>query len=124
MLSDYDPEGELIPHVAGRTLRDDFWADNVEIVKAGVTRAQINKHNLPSQNFAKENSKNTKWFVDQNDGDNSVYELEALHPAEMLKDLKATIESVLDMELYNREVEAEEGEAAYLEKAKRRPWSG
>jgi hypothetical protein len=58
VLSDHDPEGEMIPQVGGRTLRDDFQVDDVTIVKAGVTREQIEKYHLPAQNFAKESSSN------------------------------------------------------------------
>lgn len=49
VLSDYDPEGELIPHDAGRRLRDDFGIpqEQVEVYKAGVTRDQIRKYPLP-----------------------------------------------------------------------------
>jgi hypothetical protein len=59
ILSDYDPEGEWIPHVGGRVLRDDFGVptENLTIIKAGVTREQIDKYDLPPQNFAKEGSK-------------------------------------------------------------------
>ena len=116
VVSDYDPEGEMIPQVAGRTLRDDFgvWDDQLTIAKAGVTREQIEKYSLPSQNFAKESSVNHDWFVKRNDGDTSVYELEALEPEHMLADLEHAIRSVLDLDLFNREVEAEENESSYL----------
>jgi hypothetical protein len=36
-LSDFDPEGEMIPQVGGRTLRDDFGVENFSIIKACVT---------------------------------------------------------------------------------------
>jgi hypothetical protein len=72
VLSDYDPEGEMIPQVGGRTLRDDFGVTNLTIIKAGVTREQIEKYNLPPQNFAKETSSNYDWFVERNDGNDAV----------------------------------------------------
>jgi hypothetical protein len=117
VLSDFDPEGEMIPQVGGRTLRDDFGVDDLdlEIIKAGVTRDQIDEHNLPPQNFAKESSSNFDWFVDRNDGDNTVYELEALDPAVMLRDLRSVITSVLDLDLFNLEARREQDEAVYLE---------
>jgi len=117
VLSDFDPEGEMIPQVGGRTLRDDFDVDDVKIIKAGVTREQIDKYKLPPQNFAKETSSNYDWFVDRN-GDDTVYELEALEPEAMLNDLDEVIRSVIDVDLYNREVAAEQDEAAYLESAR------
>jgi hypothetical protein len=114
VLSDFDPEGEMIPHVGGRTLRDDFGVEDVTIIKAGVTRDQIEEYQLPPQNFAKESSSNYDWFVERNGGDNTVYELEALHPEQMIRDLDNVIRSVLDIDLFNREVAAERDEAVYL----------
>jgi hypothetical protein len=116
VLSDYDPEGEMIPQVGGRTLRDDFGLDEAEfsILKAGVTREQVRKYNLPPMNFAKESSSNHDWFVDRNRGDETVWELEALNPADMIRDLDNFIRSVIDVDLFNREVAVEMEEAAYL----------
>jgi hypothetical protein len=122
VLSDYDPEGEMIPQVGGRTLRDDFGVpeEDLDIIKAGVTREQIGRYDLPPQNFAKEKSSNYDWFVARNGGDNTVYELEALDPDHMLRDLDVVVRSVIDVDLFNREVEAERQEAAYLEAARAR----
>ena len=44
-----------------------------------------------------------------------MYELEALPPEAMLSDLKDCIASCLDIELFNREVEAEHQESVYLD---------
>ncbi len=117
VLADFDPEGEMIPQVGGRTLRDDFGVKDFQIIKAGVTREQITAYELPSQNFAKETSSNHQWFVDRNDGDDSVYELEALEPGDMLDDLENVVKSVIDIDLFNREVEAEQSEAVFLQGA-------
>src|SRR5262249_49976478 len=100
VLSDFDPEGEMIPQVGGRTLRDDFGVEDLTIIKAGVTREQIERYDLPPQNFAKETSSNFKWFVDRNGGDEAVYELEALDPEDMLRDLDSIIRSVIDVDLF------------------------
>jgi hypothetical protein len=118
VLADWDPEGEMIPQVGGRTLRDDFGVDNVTIIKAGVTREQIEKYDLPPQNFAKETSSNYEWFLERNDGDDAVYELEALDPENMLQELEDVVQSVIDIELFNREAEAEQEESVYLEAAR------
>jgi hypothetical protein len=114
VMSDFDPEGEMIPQVAGRTLRDDFHIDDVKIIKAGVTADQIRRYNLPLNTDAKETSSNYDWFVDRTGGE-AVYELEALNPPDMLADLEKVVRGVLDMDLFNREVELEKGESAYLE---------
>jgi hypothetical protein len=117
LLSDYDPEGELIPHVAGRTLRDDFGIseDYLTIIKAGVTPKQIEAFQLASMNFANEESSNRDWFVKRNGGNSAVFELEALRPEDMMADLETAIRGTLDIELFNREVEIQNEEAAYLQ---------
>jgi hypothetical protein len=122
VLSDYDPEGEMIPHVGGRTLLGDFGVprDDLTIIKAGVTREQIDRYQLPSMNFAKESSSNRDWFVRRNGGDDTVWELEAMEPADMCGDLDNTIRNVIDIDLFNREVEAEKEDAAYLEAERKR----
>lgn len=114
-LTDFDPEGQMIPQVAGRTLRDDFGVDDFDIIPAGVTRKQIEDYELPPQNVAKETSSNHRWFVEQNDGDDTAYELEALDPEDMLRDLESVITSTLDMDLFNREAAAEQEDATYLQ---------
>jgi hypothetical protein len=119
VLSDFDPEGEQIPQSGGRTLRDDFGIENFKIIKAGVKREQIQKYNLPRQNFAKESSSNHDWFVERNNGDDSVFECEALEPKVMLADLDNVIRGVIDIDLFNAEVARERDEAAYLESARR-----
>lgn len=119
VLSDHDPEGQMIPQVGGRTLRDDFGVEDLEIIQAGVTREQIEEYDLPQQNYAKESSSNHDWFVERNDGDNTIFELEALDPADMLNDLETVITSVLDMDLFNLEAEREQDEAAYLQAARK-----
>lgn len=121
VLSDYDPEGEVIPHVGGRTLRDDLQVpqENLTIIKAGVTREQIAKYGLRPMNFAKEASSNWDWFVQRNGGDNTVYELEALNPEDMLMDLDTVIKNVIDIDLFNREVKIEQDQdAPFIVKAK------
>jgi hypothetical protein len=97
VLSDYDPEGEWIPHVGGRTLRDDFGVDeqDLAIIKLGVRRDQVDKYNLPPMNFAKEGSKLRQWFVHRNGGDDTVWELEAVEPENMLGDLDEDIRKVI-----------------------------
>jgi hypothetical protein len=129
VLSDYDPEGEFIPHDAGRRFRDDFGIADPFIVKAGVTRqltypagpgsCQVERYGLQPMNFAKESSPHHAWFVQRNRGDDTVWELEALDPADMLADLDAVIRSVLDMDLFNREAAVEQEEAREIEATRR-----
>lgn len=117
ILADFDPEGEMIPQVGGRTLRDDFGVEDMQIIKAGVTREQVTAYQLPAQNFAKETSSNHQWFIERNDGNDCVYELEALEPSVMLADLDRIIKSVIDIELFNQELAVEKSEAVFLQSA-------
>jgi hypothetical protein len=118
VLSDYDPSGEEIPQVVGRTMRDDFGlaSDEFDIIKAGVTREQITKYKLPSGGEAKAaDDKRAPAFIKANDGDGRIYELEALEPQVMLNDLDAVLRGVMDLDAYNHEVEEEESEAYFLQ---------
>jgi hypothetical protein len=119
-LTDSDPEGEMIPIVGGRTLRDDFGVpeSKLSIIPAGVTREQITRYRLHPQNLAKESSSNYEWFVRRHGGDTSVYELEALDPPNMLSDLDKVLRKIIDIDLFNRELAERQAEDAYLAEAK------
>jgi hypothetical protein len=127
VLSDHDPEGQFIPHDAGRRLRDDFGIDGARIFPAGVTRDQIEgrysngvrRAPLPSDNEAKPTSSQYDWYVERNNGDNTTWELEALDPENMLADLDHVIRSVIDIDLFNREVQTEREEMTTLEAVRR-----
>jgi hypothetical protein len=119
VLSDHDPEGQFIPHDAGRRLRDDFGIDRVRVFPAGVTAAQVRKYNLPSDNEAKPTSSHYNWYVERNGGNETTWELEALNPEDMLADLDHVIRSVIDIDLYNREIETEQEEMKSLEALRR-----
>jgi hypothetical protein len=115
VLSDFDSEGEMIPQVGGRTLRDDFGVEDLAVIKAGVTREQIDRDDLPPMAFAKEASSNRKWFTERNNGDSTVWELEALNPEDMLNDLDKAIRSVLDIDLFEQEIAEQDREEVWLE---------
>jgi hypothetical protein len=74
-------------------------------------------YGLEPMNFAKETSVNYDWFVERNDGDGTVWELEALDPGDMLRDLEHVITNVLDMDLFRQEREAEADDLAELQDA-------
>ncbi|MDA8746093.1 ParB/RepB/Spo0J family partition protein [Rubripirellula amarantea] len=119
MLADFDPEGERLTNNAGITLRDEFGVEDVKVFKCGVTPEQIVKYNLPTMNFAKEESKNLKWFLERTGGNSAVYELESLKPKVMMDDLEECIKGVIDLDLYNEEVAKEQEEAVELERVHR-----
>jgi len=120
MLTDYDPEGQRMLHTAGHVLCRDFNLMRCEfrIVPAGLTKEQA--EGLPQQCFAKEYSSSYDWFVDLNDGDKSVWELEAMPPDELLAELEKVLQGVIDMPLLQIEKDREKEELKLIENIKPR----
>ncbi|MBP60393.1 MAG: chromosome partitioning protein ParB [Planctomycetaceae bacterium] len=115
VVSDFDPEGEEIVQVAGRTLRDDFGVDdwNLELIKVAVTPQQIADLELPPNLEAKETSSRFAKFVERHG--RNVYELEALTPEQLQDALTEAIDGVIDLELFNGELDAEKNDATFLQ---------
>lgn len=113
VASDFDPEGEEIVQVAGRTLRDDFGIRRVELVKVAITAEQIQEFNLPPNLEAKESSSRYEKFVERH-GPN-VYELEAITPQQLQATLRDAIDSVIDIDAFNAELDAEKNDAVFLQ---------
>jgi ParB-like chromosome segregation protein Spo0J len=113
-LSDFDPDGEEIAHSFARSLRDDFGLDEDQIipVKVALTREQVEELRLPPVMSAKETSANYERFVEEHG--RVVHELEAVPPAELQRMLGEALRTVIDVERFNAEVEAERADAAYL----------
>ena len=117
VLSDFDPEGEQIPQVGGRTLRDDFGINDLEIIKAGVTRDQINSTTCPLKISRKRSLRITTGSSNATTATIRFMNSKRSIRRRCSKTLEDTITSVLDVELYNAEVAAEDYEATYLEAA-------
>lgn len=114
VLSDFDPDGEEICHSFARSLRDDFSLPRVEAIKAALTQEQITTLALPANQMqAKQGSTNYARFVQRYGPD--VYELEAVPPRTLQDVLRTAIESVINQDAFNAEVEAEKQDAAFLE---------
>jgi hypothetical protein len=115
-LSDFDPDGEEIAHSFARSLRDDFAVQSSKIqpIKVGLTAHQVDELGLVPIMSAKESSANYDRFV-QEQGSDDVYELEAVEPSELQRMLEEAIENVIDPDLFDAEIEAEKGDAAFLE---------
>jgi hypothetical protein len=117
VLSDFDPEGEDIAHSFARSMRDDFDVKDVVPVKVALTRDQVEEMGLPPQMKAKAGSSRRAKFVERHGDD--VFELEAVPPERLQAILRDAIDSVLDIDAYNRELDAEEEDAARLEGLRR-----
>ncbi len=112
VLSDFDPEGEDIPHSFARSMRDDFRIRSIDFIKVALTASQAKELQLPLGLKAKAGSSRRKKFVRAH-GEH-VFELEALEPEQLQAILRQTIESVLDMDLLRAEQDAERQDAARL----------
>ena len=118
VLSDFDPEGEDIAHSFARSMRDDFRIDNVEAVKVALTVAQIEEMNLPRGLKAKEKSSRRSRFVEEHG--EYVHELESVEPSRLQSILTEAINSIIDIDAFNREIDAEKHDAVRLDDVRRR----
>ena len=115
-MSDFDPEGEDIPHAIVRCLRDDHGIDEGRLVavKVALRREQVRALRLPPQMKAKETSSRCEKFVEQHGED--VYELEAVPPERLQTILRNGIDGVLDVDAFNAEIDQERQDTADLER--------
>jgi hypothetical protein len=120
VVSDFDPEGEDIPNAFGLSLRDDFGVeeDRLAIVKAALTKEQVESMDLHEGQLAKENSSRFARFV--NEHGRHCWELEAL-PTDTLRNIvEDTVRSVMDIDAFNEELEREEVEKQELDEHRER----
>lgn len=116
VCSDFDPEGESIPETVARSLRDDFDIGNrhIECVKAALTHTQVETMDLPSEVEAKPTSSRYRGFVDE--FGTQTYELESLEPETLQELLKESIDSIIDHDAFNSELDAERDDAEFLQR--------
>jgi hypothetical protein len=112
VLSDFDPEGDDIPQAFARSMRDDFGIEDVEFIKVALTGEQVEELQLRPGPTAKAGSSRRRKFVEEH-GEH-VFELEAVEPEQLQDILRSTIESVMDMDLFEGEQAKERKDAAYL----------
>jgi hypothetical protein len=114
-LSDFDPDGDEIAHSFVRSLRDDFDVDEelIEPIRVALTGAQIREFELLPVMTAKETSVNYDRFVERH-ADTVVHELDALTPAQLQEVLTHAIDSILDTEAFNAELEREKEDSVWL----------
>jgi hypothetical protein len=118
-LSDLDPEGEDLAQSFARSFRDDFGIDPEKIVpvKVALTPLQVEELGLPRNFRVKEGSSRAAKYRSRH-GEH-VWELEALSPGQLQQELRKAIDSVLDLDLFNRDVDAEKRDAADLDGLRR-----
>lgn len=119
ILSDFDPDGEMIAESFARSMRDDFRIRTVKAFKVALTHNQVKAFHLPPSMEAKPKSTNTPGFI-RKYGGSSVYELEAVPEDQLQRILRDAIDSVIDVDAFNSEIDAERADAAFLETARQR----
>lgn len=117
ILSDFDPEGEVIAETFPRSMRDDFDIDNIVPLKVAISAADVEQYNLPSDMDAKTTSTNYRRFVEAHG--TKVAELDAA-PIDLLqRKLREAIEGSLDMDAFRVEQEQERKDAAEIRAMKK-----
>jgi hypothetical protein len=113
-VSDLDPDGDEIAHSLAQRLRCDFRLfQNAEVIKAALTMKQAEDLELPkSFERAKQTSSNYERYIGRY-GTDAVYELEAVAPQQLQGLLRDAIDSVIDIDAYNHEVDEEKKDAAF-----------
>jgi hypothetical protein len=120
VLSDFDPEGEDIPQSFARSMRDDLGIPESRIAakKVCLTYDQVIERHLPQTfDIKTEGSRYKKFAAKYGD---RAHELEALPSAERSRLLVEAINEVLDIDAYNRELEAEAEDAARIDALRRK----
>jgi hypothetical protein len=120
VLSDFDPAGEEIAHSFARSLRDDFDIDEsvMEAIKVALTPDQIRELELPPQLEAKIDDPNYRRFIERYLS-TTVFELDAVQPGDLERVLTEALDSVIDVEAFNAELDREKNDAAFLDGVRR-----
>ena len=117
IVSDFDPEGEEIAHSFARSMRDDFGIRQIHPIKVALTKEHVTAFKLIPDAQAKTGSTNYRKFVRKH-GTN-VFELEAIPPADLQRLLEQAIDSVIDVDAFNAEVDTLKEDSAFLEGVRR-----
>ena len=113
VVSDFDPDGESIAQAIGRSLRDDFSSHKIDVVKAALTAQQVKDFHLNPDAKAKTGSAKYTEFVKKHG--KHIFELEAIDEVDLQNELTTTIESVLDVEAFNFELDREKEDSVQLQ---------
>lgn len=118
LLSDLDPAGYRIQNSFVGSLKADFpnLLGNTEIqaFRVGITPEQVKKYGLASDMLAKETDKNFADFVKKT-GMNRAYEIDALPPRIFIEEVEFALKQVVDLDLFNEEVERYNTDIARIE---------
>jgi hypothetical protein len=126
VVTDLDPAGETIAEDLVKSFRRDFGLQKIEVFKVALTIDQVEYFELQPSMDAKKSSPTYKAFVTKygsrlraflglSERDPvPAFELEAFDPGDLANELRKAIIDVLDIDLYNQELEAEEKDSAQI----------
>jgi hypothetical protein len=112
-ISDLDPAGDTISEDLAKSFQRDFGVENIEVYKAALTLEQVSQYNLAPSMDAKRTSPTYASYVARRDTTNA-YELDALAPSDLADIIEDAIVDVIDVDLYNQELAAEEADSAQI----------
>lgn len=113
VASDFDPDGDEIAESFVRSIRDDFGVSDVTGSKILLRADQAKEWQLPANMEAKMSSSRFKQFVEDHNS-TQVFELEAVSPSVMQAAVEEGIRAAIDIEAFEREVQAERADAVRL----------
>ncbi|MEO2044938.1 MAG: ParB N-terminal domain-containing protein [Pirellulales bacterium] len=118
-VSDFDPDGEEIGQSFGRSMRDDFDIENVDVFKLALTYEQTQRFDLPPALPVKKKSSVYPKFFEKY-GCDDVWELEAVPPELLEQTVTEGIEQVINSGLLNKEIDAENAAWDHLEEVRKK----
>jgi hypothetical protein len=113
VVTDLDPAGDAIAADLVKSFKRDFGIKNIEAFKVALTMEQVRHFGLEPSMKAKKKSPTYSTYVERY-GTTNAYELEAMEPADLIAILRAAINSVMDIDLYNQECAAEESDSSQI----------
>jgi hypothetical protein len=113
VVSDLDPAGDAIAEDLVKSFRRDFGLEKIEVYKAGLTFEQVQQYELPPSGEANKKSPTYRKYVERY-GTTKAWECEAMAPADLANELERAVDRVIDIDLYNRELAAEEADSAQI----------
>jgi hypothetical protein len=116
-LGDHDPEGWDIAETFAKSMRDDFGVQDVFAIKVGLKSEQVAQLGLPPNMDAKQSSSRFKKFAARFGP--AAYELEAVPPDTLQAWLDEAVRSVIHVNLFNAQVDAEKRDSATIAAFKR-----
>jgi hypothetical protein len=118
IVSDFDPEGEQIAESFAISMRRDFGIETIDAIKVALTAEHVGTLDLPPALDAKKTSSRYKKFVSKHG--TKVHEVEAISPGQLQQILTDAIDSVIDIDVFNHELDREKQDAAELDVHRRR----